>query len=57
MKELRAIRISVTSEDGELLDTIMIEIPDDSSMRYIAIRPVNYSIGQREGEEILDIGA
>jgi hypothetical protein len=51
---MRNVIVLVTTEDGELLDRKTIEVPDGH--RFVAVKPVNYSIGHNQCEEVLDIG-
>lgn len=44
----------VTTPDGELLDSLVLEIPD--GYKHVAVEAVNYSIGRFPNQEVLDIG-
>ena len=52
--ETKTIKISVTTEDGELLDSITLEVP--ASNKHVSVRSVNYSLPGRADEEILTLG-
>jgi hypothetical protein len=49
---MKTIKIIITTEDGEILDSLTLE----SETQFIAVRPVDYSIGKYHNEEVLNIG-
>ena len=51
---MRNVTVNIVTEDGVLLDRRTIEVPEGH--KYIAVKPVNYSIGHNQFEEVLDIG-
>lgn len=52
--EKRMVRITVSTLDGEVLDLKVVEIP--RGHRYIAIKPVTYSMAKTPSEQVLDLG-
>jgi hypothetical protein len=52
----KTVRVTVTTEDGKLLDSLTLELPEGH--RYVAVKPVNYSIGHNhryQFEEIMTL--
>ena len=50
---MKQVKVLVTTMDGEVLDSLVLELPNER-YRYVAVRPCNTSIGQRD-EEILTL--
>lgn len=50
---MNKVRVIVTTEEGEVLDSLTLELPEGH--RYVAVKPVNYSIGHNQFEEVLTL--
>ncbi len=50
----RTVIVNITTEGGELLDRLVLEVPEGN--QFVSVRPVNYSMPGRDGEEVLNIG-
>ena len=50
----RTVIVNITSEDGELLDRLTLEVPEGK--QFVSVRPVDYSLPSQDGEEVLNLG-